>query len=172
MKLKRDISSNSAPAPEQIEVGELLINSNTGILYSKKVDGTVIKWTPNELCNTSYGNIMSAVPVISFEDTGLLCCNGGAITVIVNNLVYNNRYRLTITDLNPSLNVVISSSSMELMPLNNSNRSVTINLGIPSESEGEAAILKISIFEIVTVQSVDTDVLLSESILSTTCKNC
>ena len=170
MKLKRDISSSSSPASGQLEVGELVINAKTGILYSKKVDGTIVKWVPNQLCDTTYGNGMSALPVISFKDINVLCCNGGAITITVDNLIYNNRYRLTITDLNTAANVVASSYSMELLPINSSQRSVALNLNIPSETV--TAILKISISQIVTVSNVESDVLLSESILNTTCKNC
>jgi hypothetical protein len=170
MKLKRDISSSSPPASNQIEVGELVMNSNTGIIYSKRVDGTVIKWVPSQLCDITYGNSMSALPVISFKDINVLCCNGGAITITVDNLIYNNRYRLTITDLNTAANVVASSYSMELLPINSSQRSVALNFNIPSETV--TAILKISISQIVTVSNVESDVLLSESILNTTCKNC
>lgn len=170
MKLTRDISSNSPPAPEQLDVGQLVINSKTGILYSKRVDGTVIKWVPSQSCDTIYGNGMSALPVISFENTSSLCCKGGAITITVDNLVYDNRYRLNITDLNPSANVILSSSFMELLPINSSQRSVTLNINIPSDTT--IAILKTSISQIVTVETVETDILLSENILNTTCKNC
>jgi len=170
MKLKRDISSSSSPASDQVEVGELVINANTGILYTKKVDGTIVKWVPNQLCDTTYGNGMSALPIISFENIASVCCNGGAVTIIVNNLIYDDRYRLTITDLNPSANVIVSSYSSELLPANSSQRSITLNLNIPSDTS--IVILKISISKIVTIDTIDTDILLSESILNTTCNNC
>jgi hypothetical protein len=170
MKLKRDISSTSAPAPDQIEIGELLINAKTGILYSKRVDGTVVKWVSSQLCDTSNGNLMSAVPVISVSDTSAICCNGSAITVVVNNLIYENRYRLTITDLNPTAGVIVGDYNTELLPITSSQRSILINIDIPNENKN--AILKFSVSQIVSINSADVDILKSESIISTTCQNC
>jgi hypothetical protein len=169
MKLKRDISSTSAPAPDQIEVGELLINANTGILYSKKVDGTIVKWIGSQLCET-FTDVASSVPAISFANTDALCCGGYAITVTVNNLLVDTRYRLTVTDLKNNSKVIISEQNIELLPISSSSRSIFLNLNIPTEFP--TAILKFSISLVSVVGAIETLTLQSERILSTTCVNC
>jgi hypothetical protein len=42
--LTRDISTTNAPLDTQVGVGELVINANTGIMYSKRTDGKIIRF--------------------------------------------------------------------------------------------------------------------------------
>ena len=170
MKLKRDISSNSAPAPNQIEVGELVVNAKTGIIYSKRVDGTVVKWIGSDLCDTV--NVASGppIPTIGFSDTSSFCCGGRPLTITMNNLIVNNRYKLLVTDLQQDSGVVISTNEVELLPLNTSQRSVILNIGI--DSEKPTTILKFSISQVVPIAGQDTNLIKSEKILIITCQNC
>jgi hypothetical protein len=170
MKLKRDISSNSAPSPDQIEVGELVVNANTGILYSKRVDGTVIKWMSSDLCDTVSGSGGLPVPRITFSDISSFCCGGSALTVIINNLVVDNRYRLLITDLQNNDTVTISEFNTELLPTNSSQRSVVLNITIGSNKP--TAIFKFSVNQIVLINSIETNIIKSEKILALTCQQC
>lgn len=48
--LKRDISSDGFPDANQVDVGELVINSTTGKLYSKLQDGSIIEWVGQKIC--------------------------------------------------------------------------------------------------------------------------
>jgi hypothetical protein len=169
MKLKRDITSSSAPAPDQIEVGELLINAKTGTLYSKRTDGKIVKWVGSDLCeNVSGGGL--PVPRISFSDITSFCCDGSTLTVVVNNLLVDYKYKLVITDLQNNDNVIISQNNIELLPLNSSQRSIILNLNIASSKP--TAILKFTINEIVLVGTVETNVIKSEKILTLTCQKC
>lgn len=170
MKLRRDITTEAPPSPEQLEVGDLVINSRTGIMYSKLVNGSIVKYVGTQLCDTITGNTNTVLPVISLSDVSSLCCNGAIVTVTVNNLIYGNRYRLLVTNLNTSSNVEIGEYEDELLPTNTSQRSVVLYINIPSTDKN--GILKLSVYQIVTVNSVDTDVLKSELILSTTCQDC
>ena len=170
MKLKRDISSNSAPAPDQIEVGELVVNAKTGILYSKRVDGTFIKWVSSDLCDTVIGSGGTPAPRITFSDITSFCCGGSALTVVINNLVVDNRYRILITDLQNNDTVAISEFNTELLPTNSSQRSVVLNITIGSSKP--TAILKFSINQIVLINSLETNLIKSEKILALTCQNC
>ncbi len=51
--LKRDETSLSFPGPDQISVGELVMNSKTGKLYSKLIDGSIIEWSGKIVCPTN-----------------------------------------------------------------------------------------------------------------------
>jgi hypothetical protein len=170
MKLKRDITSQTAPAPSQIEVGDLYVNANTGILYSKRTDGTVIKWLGIPVCDpvTNIGGY--PVPVIKFSDTSVFCCGGTALTVTVNNLLVDYRYKLNITELSSNVGVLISEFNTQLLPLNTSDRSIILNITIPRVKP--SAIFKFGVYQIDTVGGVDVDTIKSEQILVITCKEC
>lgn len=85
--LKRDEESTGHPAPEQLEVGELLFNALTGKLYSKVKNGDVIEFIGQKVCFTT-------LPTVQFyyenENTGDLidnfCCSGGLLSIIVDKL--------------------------------------------------------------------------------------
>jgi len=172
MKIKRDITSETAPAPAQLEVGELAINAKTGILYSKLVDGTVVKWLAAPVCDTESG-ATSAVPVpeISFSDTNNFCCNGDGLTIYVSNLLVNNRYSCTVTDLVENSTSTVSPSSLDLTPTNKSDRSVVFNININRNTQS-VALFKVSVYQIVRINNVDTNMLRSEKIIHIYCKNC
>lgn len=170
MKLKRDITTQAAPAPDQLTVGELLYNANSGILYGKRMDGTVIKWLGIDVCDsvTDFGGY--PVPVVTFSDTSVFCCGGAALTIIVNNLLVNYRYKLAVTELSSNTGVLVSEFNTELLPLNTSQRSLILNITIPKSNP--TAILKFSIFQTSTVDNVDVDMIKSEKLLVLSCTEC
>lgn len=85
--LKRDDESSSYPAPEQLEVGELVFNAVTGKLYSKAISGDIIEFIGQKVC-------FSSNPVVEFyyenQNTGDLidnfCCSGGLLTIVISGL--------------------------------------------------------------------------------------
>lgn len=169
MKLILDVTSESSPAPEQIDIGQLGFNARTGILYGKKIDGTIIKWIGIPLCDT-VSDVASSLPVITFLNTDTLCCGGSPITVVVNNLLVDTRYRLSITDLETNSGVIIGEQNINLLPLSSSSRSIILNVTIPASST--PAILKFSVSQVSTVNSVDIYTIKSEKILTATCQQC
>jgi len=88
--LKRDIEESGFPSPDQLDVGELVMNSVTGRLYTKLVDGNIVEFISQKIC-------FDPVPEISFfyESTPIVppnylinnfCCVGGLFTIVVDKL--------------------------------------------------------------------------------------
>lgn len=172
MKLKRDLFSNNAPANNQIEVGELVINAKTGILYSKTTDGTIIKFLGTPVCNND-NDYTAPVPVpeITFSDVTNFCCGGDSLTVYVSNLLVDHRYSCSIIDLMDNSTATISPSSNVLLPLNKSDRSVSFNIKL-NKIVQPVALFKAAISEIITANNQDVSLLRSEKIIKVCCVNC
>lgn len=85
--LKRDDTSINPPAPEQVEVGELVLNAKTGRLYTKLVSGDMIEYIGSKVC-------FASIPIVKFYyeniDTGDIvenfCCAGGMLFIEVEKL--------------------------------------------------------------------------------------
>lgn len=90
--LKHDITTNKAPAPDQLAVGELVINSKTGKLYTKLVSGAVFEFTGQQVC-------FSKTPAISFDPIENFCCAGDILKVKVVDLIEANDYRFELEDI-------------------------------------------------------------------------
>lgn len=172
MKLKRDLLSTNAPSSDQIEVGELAINAKTGVLYSKMVDGTVIKFIGTAVCD-NVNNNSSPVPVpdITFSDVTNFCCGGDSLTVYVSNLLVNHRYICIINDLLNSSSTTLAPLSSLLLPLNKSDRSTAFNISINKKIQS-MAMIKVTIYEIVSVNNIDTNMLRSEKVINVYCNTC
>ena len=48
--LKRDNTTDSHPHPDQLEIGELVMNSVTGKLYTKLIDGSIVEFMSQKVC--------------------------------------------------------------------------------------------------------------------------
>jgi len=161
--LKRDISTNNAPTDAQIEVGELAINANTGIMYTKRTDGKIVRFLSISIDDQSPGNdLLTFVPVIRFSDVTTFCCNGDTVTVTINNLLVGASYTYYVTDTVASSTTYISSISGSLAPTNSSKREVSLNIGVSSIQNN--SLLKFSVLK--------DGVVLSENILPICCANC
>jgi len=78
---KRDETGLGHPAPEQLTVGEIVINSVTGKLYTKLIDGSVVEFIGQKICfdpvpeiNTYYENVLITNDVVSN-----FCCSGAIL---------------------------------------------------------------------------------------------
>ena len=172
MKIKRDITSEKAPATNQLEVGELAINATTGILYSKLVDGTIIKWLGAPVCETDITTICSVpVPEITFSDVTNFCCGGDSLTVYVSNLLVGHRYYCTAADLIANSTTIFAPVNPLLLTNNKSDRSTVFTININPVLQSNS-ILKVSIYETILVNSIDTNMLRSEKLLNICCRNC
>jgi hypothetical protein len=161
--LKRDISTNNAPTDTQLEVGELAINANTGIMYTKRADGKVVRFLSIPIDDKSPGNdLLTFVPVIRFSDVTGFCCNGATLTIIVDNLLVGGVYRYAVIDTITNSTTYFSSTSGPLTPTNSSRREVSLNIGINAIQNN--ALLKFTVLKDNTV--------LSENILPICCSNC
>lgn len=77
--INRDEITTASPAPNQVSVGELVMNSVTGKLYTKLTDGTVVEFISQRIC---YGS----VPAISFSDSYNFCCYGDILYINIKEL--------------------------------------------------------------------------------------
>jgi len=103
LKFKRDETTNGIPDFAQVDVGELVMNSVTGKLYTKLIDGSLVEFSSQKVC---YGPI----PLISYSEVNNFCCFGDLLTV-------------TVSDLLPEPKVY----SFEFTELTNGNSSVTVS---------------------------------------------
>jgi hypothetical protein len=160
---KRDLTTNNAPADNQIEVGELVINAKTGIMYSKRTDGKIIRFLSIPIDDTSPGNdLLRFVPVIKFSDVTGFCCNGDTLTITIDNLLVDNNYTFVITDTVAGSTAYFSTLSGSLTPTNSSRRYVSVNLAISSVQNN--SLIKFSVLK--------NGVVLSENIQPICCTNC
>lgn len=161
--LTRDISTTNAPLDTQVGVGELVINANTGIMYSKRTDGKIIRFLSIPIDDTSPGNdLLKFVPVIRFSDVTGFCCNGDTLTVTVDNLLVGASYTYYILDTIAGTTTYISSISGPLTPITSSRREVSLNLGVKTIQNN--ALIKFSVLK--------DGVVLSENIIPICCSNC
>lgn len=78
------------PSPDQLDVGELAINTITGKLYTKLLDGSVVEFVSQKICfepspeiSFFYENKPILAPDYLIEN---FCCTGGTITAVVDKL--------------------------------------------------------------------------------------
>jgi hypothetical protein len=90
--LKHDVTSTDHPASSQLVVGELVINSKTGKLYTKLVNGAIFEFTGQQVC-------FSKTPAISFDDFTNFCCVGDILKVKVVDLIAANNYNFELEDI-------------------------------------------------------------------------
>lgn len=88
--LKRDIEGEGFPAPDQISVGELTMNSVTGKLYTKLVDGSIVEFVSQKICFDPIPEILFFYENDPISPPNYLinnfCCAGGLFTIIVDKL--------------------------------------------------------------------------------------
>jgi hypothetical protein len=104
--LKRDITTTNPPHPDQLEVGELLLNALTGRLYTKLYGSNqVVEFVSRAIC-------YDRTPSISFSSVSQFCCNGDLLTVTVRDLQDEPvNYSFEIQDLsNNSVTSLVSDA--------------------------------------------------------------
>jgi hypothetical protein len=81
---------NAFPSPDQLDVGELAINTISGKLYTKLLDGSVVEFVSQKICFEPspeifffYENKPILPPTYLLED---YCCSGGFFTIVVDKL--------------------------------------------------------------------------------------
>lgn len=95
-KLKRDISTLNPPNNDQVEVGELVFNAQTGKLYSKLQNGSIIEFIGKPVC-------FKKNPTIQFSDVTNFCCSNDILYVTVldldTNLWEDDKYVFGLADI-------------------------------------------------------------------------
>lgn len=78
---KRDELGTGHPAPEQIKVGELVINSVTGKIYTKLVNGSIVEFIGQKICfdPTPTIDLIYQGSLISNDTIDKFCCAGAVL---------------------------------------------------------------------------------------------
>lgn len=133
--LKRDDSGESHPHPDQLEVGEVVINSVTGKIYSKLVDGSIVEWSSQKVC-------FDPIPELSFyyenaqiNDTlNSFCCGGDIIVTKIDSLkIEPKEYSFEFTELTTNTipsNIVLSPVQYENYSTTQNNQTVSLRRAI------------------------------------------
>ena len=90
--IKNDQTTTNSPSPSQVAVGELALNSVTGRLYTKLVNGTIIEYIGRQVC-------YSKMPTISFDDVSNFCCTGDILSVKISDLMVGTDYAFELEDV-------------------------------------------------------------------------
>jgi len=104
---KRDETGLGHPAPEQLTVGEIVINSITGKLYTKLVDGSVIEFIGQKICFDPLPEILTYYEnaLISNDIVTNFCCTGALLEFEVKKLKPEPApYTFTLTELTNNAN--------------------------------------------------------------------
>jgi hypothetical protein len=167
------------PSPDQVDVGELVINTITGKLYTKLDNGSVVEFISQKIC-------FDPAPDISFfyENRAILapdylisnfCCAGGLLTIVVDKLkpepvTYN--FNLTELTTNTDIdNISVGSAAYTTYTLiENDIENVYRKASIPvSISFNEINYNNISLFQFKISDSLGKNVRGSERILTIKC---
>jgi hypothetical protein len=184
MKLlfKRDEQSDGHPSVDQVAVGELVMNSMTGKLYTKLVDGSIVEFVSQPVCfdpapivSTYYENIL-----ISNDAIENYCCLGAILEFEVSKLKpepYKYNFEFVELTTNTNLEDIIIQTpkySDYTIPKPNTTSNETINVRkavIPIN----LAILNnqqnISIFKFSVISETQNNKKLIEKIITIKCQS-
>lgn len=170
LKFFRDETTSNSPSADQIEVGEIFMNSVVGKLYMKLVDGTIVEFAGSQICYDTN-------PEIYFSDLSEVCCYGDTFNVDVSGLQRSPKtYSFEVeelTDNKASINVAspMYENYTGILPNNPSNtgimdlRSASVPIYINvDDSKLSVTLLKFKI--------LSDNNLITEKVASVRCKNC
>lgn len=85
---KRDESSDNSPSANQVSVGELVINSVTGKLYTKLVDGSIVEFIGQPICFEPTPSVVTYYEnaVVNNDTIDNYCCVGAVLEFEVSEL--------------------------------------------------------------------------------------
>lgn len=173
LKLKRDETGTGFPSTDQIEVGELVINSKTGKLYSKLTDGSIIEWIGKKICFEPTPNISFMYNNGSVQNINNFCCAGDTLLAVITNLKLEPEpYTFDFIELTEnSSSELITISAPEYSTYQETVGTVTrtlrkaivpINFSIDSSEYTNVSIFKFSVLN-------DIGTILSEQIITFKC---
>jgi hypothetical protein len=152
--LKRDEEGTRAPSPDQLGIGELVVNSVTGKLYTKIITGDIIEYIGQKVCFNSVPEVTFSYENNSVNDLlNNFCCAGGMIVATVNKLklepasysftiveLTNNTTQNNITVNEPEYNIYTASGISYRQAI------IPVSLSINSSSYKNISLFKFNIF--------------------------
>jgi hypothetical protein len=171
--LKRDETSLGFPGPDQVSIGELVLNSKTGKLYSKLTDGSIIEWSGKVVCPS---NILATDAKLYYKSTLVntniisnFCSSGDALEFELLPIIDNfTDYAFEFVELtnNTSVdNIVISTPIYGTYvddSVTKSKVSVRVSVTVPSPQQS-TSIFKFSVLR------TDTDQKIIEKLITIQC---
>lgn len=167
------------PAPDQVDVGELVINTITGKLYTKLDSGALVEFISQKIC-------FDPAPEISFfyESKAVaapdylisnFCCAGGLLTVVISKLKLEpatygfSLIELTNNTINDNISVgepayVVYSETVDGKTTQYRRATVPLNLSFNSTNYNN-----ISLFQFKLTDSLNKVVRGSERIVTIKC---
>lgn len=100
-----DAQAEAFPAPNQVDIGELVINTITGKLYTKLDNGNIVEFISQKICfdplpEISFFYEAKVVAAPDYLINNFCCSGGGLLTVVVNKLKLEPAtYGFTLTEL-------------------------------------------------------------------------
>lgn len=153
--LKRDDTSTGHPHPSQIEVGELVMNSVTGKLYSKLVDGSIVEWSSQKVCFDPAPEIIFYYNNIAVVDSiNSFCCLGDILVIELDSLKPDPAdYTFEFTELTTNTtqnNIILSQPqyttySKTVNSQTVSLRKATIPINLSITQSGNISIFKFTV---------------------------
>jgi hypothetical protein len=104
---KRDETGLGHPSPEQLSIGEIVINSVTGKLYTKLVDGSIIEFIGQKICFDPLPEVFTYYEnaLISNDIVTNFCCTGALLEFEVKKLKLEPApYSFRLTELTNNAN--------------------------------------------------------------------
>jgi hypothetical protein len=163
--LKRDIEGENFPAPDQISVGELVINSVTGKLYTKLVDGSVVEFNSQKICFDPIPEILFFYENNPISPPNYLinnfCCAGGLFTIVVDKLKPEPMsYSFNLTELTNNTspqNITLSPPSYSAYTTTENNNTITYrkatipaSISITDINYNNISLFQFSIYDTIT----------------------
>lgn len=172
--LKRDETSVNAPSADQLQVGELVLNSVTGKLYTKLSNGDIMEYIGQKVC-------YSILPSIKYfyEDKEVsdsiqgFCCAGGIFVAEVSGLRLSPvNYTFALVELTTNTspqNITVGAPEYSVYAVSGINYRkalIPITLSINSSSYKNISIFKLNVFSegikisehIITLQCLEAGV--------------
>ena len=153
--LKRDETSLGFPGPDQVSIGELVMNSKTGKLYSKLTDGSIIEWSGKIVCPSNTlstdARLYYKSSLVSTNLISNFCSTGDAlefeILPIINDFTDYSFEFVELTNNSSVGNIAISEpiySTYTDNGITQSKASVRVTLSIPNPQQS-TSIFKFSV---------------------------
>lgn len=174
--LKHCYENLNAPSPDQLEVGELVINSRTGKLYTRlaldnknpPTPGPIVEFIGKQVC-------YAKIPSITFDSVSDFCCNEDILKVKVIDLLKDTEYRFELEDISGNnIDYTINSplyTDYTVSDLGNSSvelREAVIPITLKILGSKNITILKFKILG----GSVDINRELTSRTITISCNNC
>ena len=178
--LKRDETGDGHPSPEQVEVGELVMNSITGKLYTKLKDCSIIEFIGQKICfdPTPTVAMYYANNLVVNDILNDYCALGGVIEFQVSGLKLSpEEYDFSLVELTSNTltgDIILQTPKYETYttpkPGTTTNETITLRkASVPSQVSLTNGQGTVSIFKFTVLSTTNNNKKLVEKIVTIKC---